>query len=636
MSVRTTPDSGYPTTAPRRLGRRGAAIAGVIALMASGVGAATANTGVVEKNTGGIVDVGPVNGDNGFPAWYEDKNGVRLEPCLNLDNPLCGFLPGDVPDDTQPISFPDNFPEEHFYFLSGSDLDLPGGGRAVLTLGLEGVYSGATPNDQMVFARQRIVVKGGPADTTLTFKEPYGVITVDTDAGGDGRFVEDISPAVGNFTTAFNGNLGPWLKWDPAVGPAAPEGYLGDPGQEHKVVGSPKGFNAFSVTGGGLDLSTDLFTVQGKISTNTGVNADSAVLNGDMIDVFASSQGTQLQVEGQDGKFETTPMITDPGSNRFYARVHYTGEAPTSVKVVNIGDDPVSSSTVPVKRASGILVTRADYDGTKLTVQASSTNGYPVIVKGLGELSGPAAQEFTVTAPPSSVTVSNTLGSDTLPVTITGGVASPVALPPVDPEPDPGPVDPTAPPAAVITAAAPSVARGANTQLDGSTSTGAVSYQWSQVSGPQVTFSATDTAKTTVSVPMFTSATATQPVPAQPTGPATIKLVVTNAANEQSSTTFDLAIVDGTVSIDAGSRHRLGKEFRVSGTVSPTGTLAPGTQVLVFDNTPGRAVTKLGNAPVDTLGVWTYKPKPGPSRQVTSVLVQSTRGGTATSAVATR
>jgi len=590
----------------------------------------------VEKNTGGIVDVGPVNGDNGFPAWYEDKNGVRLEPCLNLDNPLCGFAPADVPDPTKPISFPDNFPEEHFYFLAGSVLDLPGGGRAVLTLGLEGVYTGATPNDQMVFARQRIVVKGGPADTTLTFREPYGVITVDTDAAGDGRFVEDISPAVGNFTTPFNGNLGPWLKWDPATAPAAPEGYLGDPGVEHTVVGSPKGFNAFSVSGGGIDVTTDLFTVQGKISTNTGVNADSAVLNGDMIDVFASSQGTQLQVEGQDGKFETTPMITDPGTNRFYARIHYTGEAPTSVKVVNIGDDPVSSSTVPVKQASGIIVTRADFDGTKLTVQASSVNGYPLTVKGLGQLTGPEATDFTVTAPPAEVTVSNDLGSDTLPVTVTGGDASPVALPPVDPEPDPGPVDPGAPPAAVISAASTSVARGASTQLDGSTSAGAVSYQWEQVSGPELTFSATDTAKTTVTAPMFTSTGATQPVPVQPTGPATVRLTVANANGEQSSITMDLTIVDGTVSIDTGSRHRLGKDFRVSGTVTPTGVLNPATQVLVFDTSTGRPVTKLGNATVDTTGVWSYKPKPGPSQQVTSVLVQSTRGGTATASVATR
>jgi hypothetical protein len=39
---------------------------------------------------------------------------------------------------------------------------------------------------------------------------------------------------------------------------------------------------------------------------------------------------------------------------------------------------------------------------------------------------------------------------------------------------------------------------------------------------------------------------------------------------------------------------------------------------------------------VDTLGAWSLKAKPGPTNQITSVLVQSSRGGTATGAVSTR
>ncbi|MDP9696986.1 UNVERIFIED_ORG: hypothetical protein J2X79_004569, partial [Arthrobacter globiformis] len=33
---------------------------------------------------------------------------------------------------------------------------------------------------------------------------------------------------------------------------------------------------------------------------------------------------------------------------------------------------------------------------------------------------------------------------------------------------------------------------------------------------------------------------------------------------------------------------------------------------------------------------WSYRAKPGPTRQITSVLVQSSRGGTATGTIATR
>src|SRR5215210_5175658 len=132
-------------------------------------------------NHGHLKEVGPVSGENGFPVWYKDDTtdasgkARRLELCLDKDNPLCGFLPGDIPDETQPISFPDNFPEEAFYMLAGSSIDLPGGGSASLTLGLEAAFANAVaPDEQVVFARQRIVVKGGPADTTMTFNHPYG------------------------------------------------------------------------------------------------------------------------------------------------------------------------------------------------------------------------------------------------------------------------------------------------------------------------------------------------------------------------------------------------------------------------------------------------------------------------------
>ena len=64
-----------------------------------------------------------------------------------------------------------------------------------------------------------------------------------------------------------------------------------------------------------------------------------------------------------------------------------------------------------------------------------------------------------------------------------------------------------------------------------------------------------------------------------------------------------------------------------------TGPLTPGTAVVVYDTTAGRAVTKLGNVQVDNLGNWSLKLRPGPRSQVGQVLVQSTRGGTAESAV---
>src|SRR5690349_9821632 len=174
--------------APRPLSRRrGIAAVTALLLAATGAGTSLAATQVTVKNPGGLTAVGPVNTEYGFPSWYEDSNRTRVELCLDDQNPLCGFLPGDIPDETAPISFPDNFPQEAFYMLAGSQLDLPGGGKAVLVLGLEAAFANTvTQGDQVVFGRQRIVVKGGPANATLTFRHPYGTITIDTDGTAAG------------------------------------------------------------------------------------------------------------------------------------------------------------------------------------------------------------------------------------------------------------------------------------------------------------------------------------------------------------------------------------------------------------------------------------------------------------------
>src|SRR5215213_846612 len=310
---------------PRRSRRTRRALGMVTAaLLVLGVATTSqAATQITVPNPGGLTTVGPVNTDYGFPSWYGDSAGTRLELCLDGDNPLCGFLPGDIPNPDVPVAFPDNFPGEAFYQLVASSLDLPGGGTANLTLGLEASFANGDPvaGDQLTFARTRVTVVGGPRSTTLTFKHPFGELTIDTDATGKGRLVQDVSPAAGNFTTAFKGNFGPFLKWDPATAPAAPAGYLGDPGQDHTIVGGKAGYNLFSVVGGGLDLSTDQFGISGKLATNTGVAGDYAVINGDFLDVFATSKGDQIQVDGVTDQYLTTPMSNVVDSDKHYARI---------------------------------------------------------------------------------------------------------------------------------------------------------------------------------------------------------------------------------------------------------------------------------------------------------------------------
>ena len=62
-----------------------------------------------------------------------------------------------------------------------------------------------------------------------------------------------------------------WLRWDPAVAPAPPAGFIGDAAVLHSVIGSPFGTNFFRVQGPGAggpsgnDNSTDQFNLQGQI-----------------------------------------------------------------------------------------------------------------------------------------------------------------------------------------------------------------------------------------------------------------------------------------------------------------------------------------------------------------------------------
>ena len=107
----------------------GRARAGTAVLAALGVVAATATLAgaeVVTPPPSGLQAVGPASSSHGFPVWYEDTNNLRLEQCLDLENPLCdnAFLAGEMPDPTSPISFPGNWPGESFYFSAGSELTI--------------------------------------------------------------------------------------------------------------------------------------------------------------------------------------------------------------------------------------------------------------------------------------------------------------------------------------------------------------------------------------------------------------------------------------------------------------------------------------------------------------------------------
>ncbi|WP_190242994.1 chitobiase/beta-hexosaminidase C-terminal domain-containing protein [Arthrobacter globiformis] len=273
--------------------------------------------------SGGPASVGPLDPTNGYPYWYADGGDeakgldpVRLELCLDAqDCPVIGI---DY-DPTQPLAIPGNFPEESFWWSAESSLTMPGGASARLIMAQEAAFAGlgsVAQGQQNGFARLRLRLDNGVPGQQYTFTHPYGVEVLTADDRGRIRFTEDIGcmqqPCTWNEPS--NGRLGPYLRWDPAVAPAAPEGFIGDPNIEHAVVGSPKGTDYFQVSGpngagNAASARTDLFAVQGKIATlKAGVDKPGGVYN--------SKQTVRIQASLPDkAKIIYTTDGTDPGFN---------------------------------------------------------------------------------------------------------------------------------------------------------------------------------------------------------------------------------------------------------------------------------------------------------------------------------
>lgn len=428
---------------PRGAGRRLRSPRGLVALLAAALvtGAAasalavpvapTASDGTLKVRTGRLVEVGPT-AEHGFPAWYRDSNGVRLEACTTLDDPLCPTLPDEVPDPDAPVSYPDNFPGEFFYQLAGAEVTGPGVDMTV-GMDLEGAWAAGevVDGDQMVFGRIRIRDKG-IADGEYRVTHPYGVDQFVVQ--GDGiNYTQDIGTTPGAFGQALASRVGPFLRWDPTVAPAAPAGYIGDPGVEHAIVGSPYGTNYVSVErrvdGVWTEVArTSTLSVQGRLATNAGVDVQQATYSvgadgAGFVDVYATSDaGQSIHVKDAGLGFIETGLEGDRGV--YYGRVAVdTSPDGRSVTVVNTSDTPVAQKQV--RLTDVVTVTRAEYDADAdlLTVTASSSDqdSTPGRLSVLGVPLVDGRAQIATVAPTATVTVtSDKGGSAVVPITARG------------------------------------------------------------------------------------------------------------------------------------------------------------------------------------------------------------------------
>jgi hypothetical protein len=549
----------------------------------------------VQVNDERLAHVGPRDPAIGYPLWYEDAEGTRLALGLSRGEdpnllPIEEVGPGE-------LAIPGNFPHEAFYWSAEAEIPVGGNGvvgRARLILALEAAFGGAgdpAPDARVVFARIRARMDDLIPFAKYVVTHPYGV-TDELEADEYGRvfWTDDRGIADENFAAVvLAGRVAPFLRWDAADPPVAPDGYLGNPLVEHTVTGSPFDTNFFRVTGPRIAVvpgqpapadpdvvQTDLFAVQGKIATLHGVTVDRAVYRRQggqsTVDVFATTApGQELEV--------AAPRTAFTAAERSYtSRFDAVGGPPAQIEVLNVDDEP--ATRVPATVTDEVTVTRAEFDiaaGT-LTVEAVSSDeqGQALEVHDLSgvrpRLIGPIGDSpFGLAAAPAMILVSSAAGGEaTRSVTMTGA--------------------PLAPDDAGVADAGPDVRVdvGQDVVLDGSGSRGEIAtFTW------------------TVGAGTLDDPSAPQPVYTAPAAPgddtATLTVRDTDGAETSDSAAITITPLPApeVVSITRSEFRTASRQLRVEGTV--TGGRLP------IEITVTIGTTDMGSSPVDATGDWSVR-----------------------------
>jgi len=221
----------------------------------------------------------------GFPTYYTDSNGLSLIHGVNVNDRLTPENlalsdPTLLPDPKAPLDISTgNFFDESFAFSASATVQTASGDAIVVHAGGEAVFFTPDLTVQEGFQtsfnrlRLRVDLPAFSGETrTYTVTHPYGVQSFQVTSGGTGaiNITLDSAPSIG-FNSVVDGSLvslDPFLIW---TGGAAPPGYVGDPGVDHAVTGSPFNTNFFRIEGPdiggpGVDfVQTHLFSISGRI-----------------------------------------------------------------------------------------------------------------------------------------------------------------------------------------------------------------------------------------------------------------------------------------------------------------------------------------------------------------------------------
>ncbi|MFJ3448643.1 hypothetical protein ACIPM0_10520 [Pseudomonas sichuanensis] len=402
---------------------------------------------------------------SGFPAWYQDSHGRTLDLCLTkavssrvagapgAPAYMCTLLPTPgVFDDTQPIVFPTNFPDEAFWFTADAAIvDAARGIDLSFGTAIEAAFAAEEPiaGDQVSFARVRIRVDV-PVAGTYTVTHPYGVEVFDVPAGGRRaiNMTRDIGIAgAGDFSGALKGDVGPFLRSVNGPYTEGNERFIGDPNLDEPVTGSPFNTNFVRIEGpNGIDLRTTVFSVSGKLSE---VNRPTPLIpqrstysrhteNGNLRaqqDVFVMAPPAPATVTLS----SQTPALAlgeANGTGSWYAQSVLNPALPLTLQVTADNSLAIATSTpttTPMPLTDLVVISRAEYSlgSGQLTLVASSSDetSPPALTARtgngtlIGNLSGNGAVKALTTGlspiPPATVQVSSSNGgSDSEPVVL--------------------------------------------------------------------------------------------------------------------------------------------------------------------------------------------------------------------------
>jgi hypothetical protein len=409
------------------------------------------------------VDPGPYPpATGGFASWYQDSHGRTLDLCLTkavssrvpgapgTPSYMCllGAVPG-VFDDTQPIVFPTNFPDEAFWFTGdGSIVDAARGIDLTYVSAVEAAFAAEEPKegDQVSFGRIRIRVDV-PTAGVYTITHPYGVDIFDVPAGGSRAINMTRDIGIGtpkNYDGALKSDIGPFLRsvngpyteTNPVTGQA--EQFVGDPNLSEAFTGSPYNTNYIRIEGpNGLDLRTTVMAISGKLSTvvrptpiiaerstYSRIAGESAPVAQQDVFVMAPPPPATVTLDSNSPVLNLTEADT---TGHWYAQSSTNPTLPSSLTLTADNHLAIPTSTptsVSMPLTDLVVISRAEYSlsNGQITVVASTSDetSPPVLTVttgtgvAIGALSGEGAVKSLSTGispiPPAKVHVASSNG----------------------------------------------------------------------------------------------------------------------------------------------------------------------------------------------------------------------------------